>query len=68
MNAVKLEYYAPGVQKVVPKSRGLGDTIEKVTKVLGIKAVVDKISEATGKDCGCQGRKESLNEMFPYND
>jgi len=66
MNAVKLEYYAPGVQKVVPKSRGLGDTVEKVTKALGIKAVVDKISEITGEDCGCQGRKESLNKMFPY--
>jgi hypothetical protein len=43
------------------KSKGLGDTIEKITTATGIKKVVDKISEATGKDCGCEGRKERLN-------
>lgn len=66
MGATKLEYYAPGVQKVITKSRGLGDTIEKITKATGIKAVVDKISEVTGEDCGCQARKDKLNELFPY--
>jgi hypothetical protein len=48
------------------KSRGLGDTIEKFTTATGIKAVVDVISEATGVDCGCDGRKEVLNQWFPY--
>ena len=43
------------------KSKGLGDTIEKVTKATGIKRVVDAVSEATGKDCGCAKRKEALN-------
>lgn len=43
------------------KSRGFGDTIEKITTVTGIKKVVDTISEVTGKDCGCQERKERLN-------
>jgi hypothetical protein len=37
------------------KSRGLGDTIKKVTNVLGIK------------QCGaCKKRQAKLNEMFPY--
>jgi len=67
MQPTRLEYYAPGVQKIVPKSRGLGDTIEKITKVTGIKAVVDKVSEVTGKDCGCKERQEKLNNLFPYN-
>jgi hypothetical protein len=49
------------------KSKGLGDTIEKITKVTGIKKVVDKVSKATGKDCGCNERKDTLNELFPYN-
>tara|TARA_R100001443_G_scaffold21207_2_gene33481 strand:- start:1686 stop:1844 length:159 start_codon:yes stop_codon:yes gene_type:complete len=49
------------------KSKGLGDTIEKITKVTGIKKVVDKVSEATGKDCGCNKRKKALNRFFPYN-
>ena len=48
------------------KSKGLGDTIEKITKATGIKKVVDKISEVTGKDCGCEERKEVLNNFFPY--
>ena len=49
------------------KSKGLGDTIEKFTKATGIKKVVDKISETTGKDCNCSKRKEVLNNFFPYN-
>jgi hypothetical protein len=47
-------------------SRGLGDTVEKITEVTGIKRVVEKVSKATGKDCGCNKRKEKLNKMFPY--
>ena len=49
------------------QSKGLGDTIEKITKATGIKKVVQTISKATGKDCGCGKRKESLNRLFPYN-
>jgi hypothetical protein len=43
------------------KSKGLGDTIEKITKATGIKKVVDTVSKATGKDCGCGKRKAALN-------
>ena len=48
------------------KSKGLGDTIEKITNATGIKKVVDKVSRATGRDCGCGKRKETLNKFFPY--
>jgi hypothetical protein len=48
------------------KSKGLGDTIEKITKVTGIKAVTDAVSKVTKKPCGCQKRKEALNNKFPY--
>ena len=44
-------------------SKGLGDTIEKVTVAIGIKPVVKRIF---GKDCGCEERKEKLNKMIPY--
>lgn len=43
------------------KSKGLGDTIEKITTATGIKKVVDTVSKTTGKDCGCGKRKEALN-------
>ena len=49
------------------KSKGLGDSIEKITKATGIKKVVDKVSKTTGKDCGCGKRQDSLNRLFPYN-
>ena len=49
------------------KSKGLGDTIEKITKATGIKKVVDTVSKAVDKDCGCSERKDLLNRFFPYN-
>ena len=49
------------------KSKGLGDTIEKITTATGIKQVVDKVSNATGKPCGCSERRDKLNRLFPYN-
>jgi hypothetical protein len=48
------------------KSKGLGDTIEKITKATGVKKAVDTIFDALGKDCGCDKRKEFLNRLFPY--
>jgi hypothetical protein len=47
-------------------SRGLGDSIEKFTKATGIKSVVNKVSSAIGKDCGCNDRRDSLNRVVPY--
>jgi hypothetical protein len=51
----------------IGQSRGLGDSIEKFTKATGIKKAVDTVAKATGKDCGCNKRKDSLNRMFPYD-
>ncbi len=48
------------------KSKGLGDTIEKITIATGVKKTVDSLFTSTGKDCGCKKRKDKLNKMFPY--
>ena len=48
------------------ESKGLGDTIEKITKITGVKAVVDTVAKVTGKDCGCKARRDTLNKKFPY--
>jgi hypothetical protein len=50
------------------KSKGLGDSIEKVTKKTGIKKATKWIFDKLGKDCGCDARKAKLNSMFPYKD
>ena len=45
------------------KSEGLGDTIEKITEVTGIKAAVKWLA---GDDCGCEERKQKLNDLWRY--
>ncbi len=50
------------------KMKGLGDVVEAVTTVTGIKAATEAVSKATGKDCGCKKRKEALNKKFPFGD
>lgn len=48
------------------ESKGLGDTIDKITSSTGIKSVVCGVSRIIKKDCGCSKRKQALNRMFPY--
>jgi len=43
-------------------SKGLGDTVEKITKATGIKKAVKWLA---GDDCGCDDRKDKLNKLFP---
>ena len=44
----------------------LGDAVEAVTKATGIKKLVETFTPE-GKDCGCDKRKEKLNDLpFSY--
>tara|TARA_R100000231_G_scaffold69654_1_gene55366 strand:- start:27 stop:203 length:177 start_codon:yes stop_codon:yes gene_type:complete len=52
--------------KLLKEDKGLGDTIERITTATGIKKAVDYVSEKTGKDCGCNRRKDALNKRFKY--
>jgi hypothetical protein len=45
------------------KQGGLGDDIATVFEATGIKKLVDIFVD--GKDCGCDKRKEKLNQLFP---
>jgi hypothetical protein len=45
------------------KSKGLGDTVEKITKITGIKIIVDAITD----DCNCEANKNWLNGKVPYD-
>jgi hypothetical protein len=47
-------------------AQGLGDTIEAITTVTGIKAGVEMLSKALDWDCGCDERKERLNQLWSY--
>ena len=59
--------YKDWKKKYNKESKGVGDTVEKITKATGIKKVVETVSKVTGKDCGCGKRKDKLNRLFPYN-
>ena len=52
------------------KSKGLGDTVEKITTITGIKpllkSLVEQVLKLNNKDCGCDERKEKLNKVFPH--
>jgi hypothetical protein len=50
------------------ESKGLGDTIAKMTNAVGLDKVAESLAKAVGKDdCGCNKRRQKLNDMFPYN-
>ena len=49
------------------QSKGLGDSIEKVTQATGLKSLTEIAARAAGfKDCGCNKRKAWLNKVVPY--
>ena len=49
------------------KSKGLGDSIDKITSATGIKTLTQIASKAMGyKECGCDKRRVWLNKQFPY--
>ena len=55
MNEPEIQKYREQHLKKIEKSKGLGDTVKKVTEKLGIK------------QCGgCKRRQEKLNRLFPY--
>ena len=51
------------------KSKGLGDSIEKFTKLTRIDTLVKVTSNLLGyKECGCNKRKAWLNKQLPYKE
>ena len=50
------------------KSEGLGDDIAKLTNLLYLDRLAKEVAKLFGQeDCGCDRRKDKLNELVPYN-
>jgi len=49
-------------------SRGLGDSVRKITEATGIHAAVRAVSRVTGVPCGCEERQSRWNEAIPYTE
>lgn len=51
----------------IGKSKGLGDSIAKITKATGLDRMAKDMAKVIGRtDCGCNERRDSLNRAFPY--
>ena len=50
-------------QNVETQSKGVGDTVAKITKATGVDKLVKFIA---GEDCGCDERQVKLNKLFTY--
>ncbi len=47
---------------------GLGDLIAKMTRALGLDKLAENVAHLMGEeDCGCERRREKLNELLPFN-
>jgi hypothetical protein len=45
---------------------GLGDTVADLTRLTGLDQLAKAYEQVTGKPCGCEKRKETLNQLsFP---
>ncbi|MBI4661351.1 MAG: hypothetical protein HY735_21215 [Verrucomicrobia bacterium] len=47
-------------------SRGLGDTIAKITHATYLDALVEVYTEVLGRPCRCEERRKLLNRLLPY--
>jgi hypothetical protein len=45
------------------QAEGLGDTVEQILEVTGVAKVAKWL---LGEDCGCEERKQKLNELWRY--
>ena len=57
------EEYNKLKQNVETQSKGVGDTVAKITKATGVDKLVKFIA---GEDCGCDERQVKLNKLFSY--
>lgn len=50
-------------QQLEKQTKGVGDVVEKITEATGIKKVVKEFFD---EDCGCDKRRDLLNEKLPF--
>lgn len=47
--------------------QGLGDIVADLTHLTGIDQLANLYTQVTGKDCGCEQRREALNRLLPLS-
>jgi len=53
------------VRTGILSGQGLGDTVADFTHITGLDQLAEYYEQLTGKSCGCDDRREYLNQLFP---
>jgi hypothetical protein len=46
----------------------MGDVVAGLAKATGVAGLTRAVETATGKPCGCGGRRAALNRAMPFTD
>jgi hypothetical protein len=55
------------VRTGIKAGQGLGDTVADLTHLTGLDQLAKLYEQVTGKSCGCDERRQVLNQLFPFN-
>ena len=53
------------VKTDIKAGQGLGDVVADFTQLTKIDQLAQLYEEITGLNCGCQERRQKLNQLFP---
>jgi hypothetical protein len=53
------------VRTQITAGKGLGDRVYDFTHMTGLNKVAELYSDVTGCDCGCEKRRQALNNLVP---
>jgi hypothetical protein len=46
--------------------QGLGDTVADLAHLTGMDQLARLYEQSTGKNCGCDQRRQTLNDLFTF--
>jgi hypothetical protein len=53
------------VRTGIKAGQGVGDSVADLAHLTGMDQLAKMYEQATGKDCGCEARRQALNQFFP---
>lgn len=59
-------FLKPIITQKIDSDKGIGDTVERLIHKTGLDSLSKTYEKLTGRNCGCNNRKEWLNNRYPY--
>jgi len=51
----------------IKSGRGLGDAVADLAHLTGLDRLAKLYEQCTGRSCGCEERRQTLNKLVPFN-